>query len=122
MMDLFFNFEGRVGRAQYWITSLLFTAAYVPVVLVGMWAVGSGLYSFGNMTPEMFSLLILLIPLYLMVAVTATAITIKRYHDRGKSGWWFLIVLIPYIGAIWQLVELGFMKGTQGPNKYGEQY
>jgi hypothetical protein len=44
--------------------------------------------------------------------------SVKRYHDRGKSGAWFLICLIPYIGAIWQFVELGFLRGEAGTNKY----
>ena len=44
---------------------------------------------------------------------------IKRFHDRDKSGWWVLIGLIPIIGAIWLLIELGFLKGTPGPNRFG---
>jgi hypothetical protein len=44
---------------------------------------------------------------------------IKRFHDRDKSGWWVLIWLIPIIGAIWLLIELGFLKGTPGPNRFG---
>ena len=43
----------------------------------------------------------------------------KRWHDRGKSGWWTLIVLVPIIGGLWILVELGFLKGTDGTNQYG---
>ena len=34
-------------------------------------------------------------------------------------GWWVLIGLIPIIGALWLLIELGFLKGTDGPNRYG---
>ncbi len=43
----------------------------------------------------------------------------KRYHDRNKSGWWQLISLVPFIGKLCLLVELGFMKGTRGANRYG---
>ena len=43
----------------------------------------------------------------------------KRWHDRDKSGWWSLIVLIPGIGGIWMLIELGFLRGTAGPNRFG---
>ena len=46
-------------------------------------------------------------------------INVKRWHDRDKSGWWVLIGLIPLIGAIWALVELGFLKGTYGKNRFG---
>ena len=48
------------------------------------------------------------------------AISVKRLHDRNHSGWLMLIALIPVIGAIWLLVSLGFMKGTVGRNKFGE--
>jgi uncharacterized membrane protein YhaH (DUF805 family) len=48
------------------------------------------------------------------------AITVKRFHDRDKSGWWALINLLPVIGQIWILIECGFLKGTEEDNRYGE--
>ena len=45
--------------------------------------------------------------------------SIKRAHDRGKSGWWILITLIPIAGFIWWLIDLGIFEGQKGPNKYG---
>ena len=51
--------------------------------------------------------------------IPAIIVHIKRFHDRDKFGWWGLIVLIPIIGAIWLLIELGFLKGTLGPNRFG---
>jgi hypothetical protein len=47
------------------------------------------------------------------------AITVKRYHDRNKSGIWFLVIFVPFIGGIWQLVECGFLAGSSGSNDYG---
>ena len=55
-----------------------------------------------------------LITIYFALAVYA-----KRWHDRDKSGWWTLIVLVPFIGAIWLLVECGILEGTRGPNRFG---
>ncbi|TJX50878.1 MAG: DUF805 domain-containing protein, partial [Mesorhizobium sp.] len=49
----------------------------------------------------------------------AIALYAKRWHDRNKSGWWTLIGLIPIIGGIWLLVELGILEGTRGANQYG---
>jgi uncharacterized membrane protein YhaH (DUF805 family) len=58
--------------------------------------------------------------IFALISVIPTVIVyIKRFHDRDKSGWWVLIGLIPLIGAIWLLVELGFLKGTPGPNRFG---
>ena len=47
------------------------------------------------------------------------AAQIRRWHDRGRSGWRVLVNLIPIVGALWTLVELGFMKGTDGVNRFG---
>ena len=55
----------------------------------------------------------------LLCLIPAIIVHIKRFHDRNKSGWWLLIGLIPIIGAIWLLIELGFLKGTPGPNRFG---
>ncbi len=54
------------------------------------------------------------------------AISVKRRHDRNKSGWWMLLWMvlsaIPYVGilaSLWCLVESGFLAdGTQGPNQF----
>lgn len=55
----------------------------------------------------------------LIILIPSILIYIKRFHDRDKTGWWVLIGLIPIIGAPWLLIELGFLKGTDGPNRYG---
>ena len=49
----------------------------------------------------------------------AIALYAKRWHDRGKSGWWSLIGLVPIIGGMWMLIELGFLKGTAGRTSTG---
>ena len=54
-----------------------------------------------------------------MLLWTALALQIKRWHDRDKSWVWIFISFIPLVGAIWVLVECGFMDGTPGPNKFG---
>lgn len=46
---------------------------------------------------------------------------VQRWHDRDKTGWMVCIGLVPILGFIWTLVELGFLEGTAGPNKYGSR-
>ena len=48
------------------------------------------------------------------------AAQIKRWHDINKSGLWCFINLIPCVGPLWALIELGFQRGTKGPNGYGD--
>lgn len=43
----------------------------------------------------------------------------KRWHDRGASGWWSLLLLVPVIGWIWMFISLCCRDGQRGPNRYG---
>jgi hypothetical protein len=47
-------------------------------------------------------------------------VSIKRLHDRNKSGWLVLFSLIPIIGNIWYIVELGMLRGYQEENRFGK--
>lgn len=47
------------------------------------------------------------------------AVELKRWHDRGKSWVWLLLELVPIVGPLWALIELGCRVGTLGPNAYG---
>jgi uncharacterized membrane protein YhaH (DUF805 family) len=101
-----FSFQGRVGRQQYWVMALL----SVPFILAAT-IINSGFRRDPAETPGVLVLLPML--------WAAVAVTIKRWHDRNKSGWWILINLIPVVGDIWSLIENGFLKGTPGENRFG---
>jgi uncharacterized membrane protein YhaH (DUF805 family) len=47
------------------------------------------------------------------------AVHVRRFHDQDRSGWFYLLAFIPYVGS---LVVLVFMclRGTHGPNRFGE--
>lgn len=55
----------------------------------------------------------------LVLSWVELAVAAKRWHDRNKSVFWILFSFIPIIGQIWALVELGFIKGTKGQNRFG---
>ena len=105
--------EGRVNRKQFWLWLVLpLTVIEIVLVLVDV--------ATENYNPELG--IGLLSGIFALVALIPTVIVyIKRFHDRDKSGWWVLVTLIPIIGAIWILVELGFLKGTPGLNRFGPQ-
>ena len=52
------------------------------------------------------------------IVAAKLALTVRRFHDTGKSGWNFLIRFIPVIGGIWYLVLVS-TNGEYGSNKYG---
>jgi len=47
------------------------------------------------------------------------ALIVKRLHDRGRSAASLLWVLLPVLGPLWLVFNLGFRKGTDGDNQYG---
>jgi uncharacterized membrane protein YhaH (DUF805 family) len=103
-----FSFQGRVGRQQYWWMILL-SLPFIAAAFV----VNGGLEGDPTDYP---GILLLLPPLW-----PTAAVSIKRWHDRNKSGWWILIGLIPIVGDIWVLVENGFLRGTPGDNRFGPE-
>ena len=46
------------------------------------------------------------------------AVYVKRAHDRNRTGWFVLLLFVPLVN-LWPLVEFFFLRGTEGPNKYG---
>jgi len=88
---------------------LVYIAAYIPSILIGV--VG------GGDSPLIF---IYILPLMIFLIWSSLAVTIKRWHDRDKSWVWIFITFIPVIGGIWAFIENGCLRGTQGPNTYGE--
>ena len=106
LLERLFNFDDRAPRKEFWtITIGLYLFTFM--VFIAVFLVTSG------------SLVGLLLG-GLLTMVPHLAVAIRRYHDRNKSAWWVLISMIPYVGFIWMMIELGFLKGTDGPNRYGE--
>lgn len=102
------NFEGRARRKEYWMFFLFnFVIAIVLGIVDGM---------LGMKTSSGFGILGMLYSL--AVLVPGIAVGIRRLHDTDKSGWWMLIALIPFVGAIVLIVFLA-TDGNSGSNRFG---
>jgi uncharacterized membrane protein YhaH (DUF805 family) len=98
-------FDGRARRQEYWMFALFNFIIYV--VLSILWRAADS------------SLFLILIYLYgLAVLLPVLGVTWRRLHDTNRSGGWFFISLVPFIGGIWLLVLL-VLPGTTGPNRFG---
>lgn len=97
-----FSSKGRINRLPYFLYSL-------GVGVVCFFAVG---ICFTGI------LAIIGIPLIMACCVANIMLIIQRCHDLNKSGWFYLVLVIPVIGIIFALYLL-FAKGTEGPNQYG---
>lgn len=99
-----FGFGGRIGRGGFWLISIVVMLAQIVGFLLTLR--GSAGVAIG-------------IVLILVGTVVSLATQTKRWHDRDKSGWWWLISFVPFIGGPWMLIELGFLGGTPGANRFG---
>lgn len=114
-VDLFFSMTGRIGRGRWWLASIVLWVLFVGVLGVNWTAIQDA----GITAPEWGATRVVTTVLAVLLIWPNIAVGVKRWHDRGKSGWWMLIYLVPVIGALWALVELGFLEGDSGANEYG---
>lgn len=104
---LLLGLDGRIARRSWWLWGVLAPLGlglYLTVVMrvAGLSAQGT----------EVAVNLLLLWP--------TLAVSVKRWHDRNKSGWWVLAALIPVIGWLWVLIENGLLRGSADANRFGE--
>jgi len=104
------DFSGRARRKEYWMF-VLFNSLFAIVALILDNILG---LTIGKLPYGVFY------SLYgLAVLIPGLAVSVRRLHDVGKSGWMYFIGLIPLIGAIWLLVLFCY-DSQQGNNKWGE--
>lgn len=129
----FFTFSGRSGRAEFWKVSLL-------VMLLGTIVIGCVFFSIADLRELQYwngefsrldsrnQLAVVLSGILgFACGVVLLPVQVRRCHDLGFTGWylvlWWLLGWIPYVGQIVSLVGgiyLGFVKGTDGMNEYGQ--
>lgn len=105
LVDKYATFSGRATRSEYWYVVLFGYLLALLIVLLGMMVD----------SPELIIGLSSVLSLILLVP--GLAVCIRRLHDTGRSGWWYLLVLIPYIGAFALLII--FCLKSDEDNKYG---
>lgn len=103
------GFSGRARRKEYWMFAL-FNLIFLIVAMILDNVLGTAIEGVG------YGLFYILYTL--AVLIPGLAVSFRRLHDVGKSGWMILIVLIPIIGAIWLFV-LTVTDSNSGENKYG---
>lgn len=97
------GFQGRARRKEYWMFFLfnfLFTILLSLIeTMLGLGGILSGIYG-------------------LAVLIPSIAVSVRRLHDIGRTGWWMLLSFIPVIGLIVLLV-FAVLDSQPGENKYG---
>jgi uncharacterized membrane protein YhaH (DUF805 family) len=113
--------RGRIPRRVFWLHYVLpiFAVGIVAMILdamLSLWLVAPA----AEGGPEFSSGTGLLSTVaWLGTLVPSISSNVTRLHDRGHSAWWLLWLLLPLAGAIVLLVQIGFLRGDAGPNRYG---
>lgn len=97
------GFSGRARRTEYWMFVLF--NCIISIVL----SILSVILHMGKILPDLYALAVFLPYL---------AVSVRRLHDIGRSGWWLLLGLIPIVGGIILLVW-SCLDSETGDNFYG---
>lgn len=101
-------FSGRARRTEFWMFTLVNIAVSMLLAFVDN--------SFGMTVSYGVGMLSSLYGL--AVLIPSLAVAVRRLHDTGRSGWWWLISLVPLIGAVVLLI-FAAQDSQPGSNKYG---
>jgi uncharacterized membrane protein YhaH (DUF805 family) len=94
------EFNGRSRRKELWTFWLVnFVIGLTDYLPIPFWSFITGIYGLAALIPTL-------------------AVTVRRLHDTGRSGWWILIGLIPIVGTIILIVFLA-TDSQPGNNQYG---
>lgn len=100
-------FTGRIGRGEF------FLGVSVTGILIAGLAV-----TVGTVENLFWKIIIALVLFFLLVFYSS--IFVRRLHDFGKSGWFALLALIPYVSILF-LIFLMYKKGDGGNNRFGQK-
>ena len=113
VLNQYSDFNNRARRKEYWMFAFFNFIISMLIIEVDN-ALGFSFNYTGNLSgPGVLNLLY-----NLLILIPSLAVTVRRLHDVGKSGWMLLIGLIPLVGAIWLLILL-LRDSEAGENKYG---
>ncbi len=103
-------FEGRARRKEYWLFVLFnFIIEVVLAIIDNVIGTAFNNNSYYGWLTMIYAL---------AVIIPTWAVTVRRLHDVGKSGWWIFISLVPLIGGFW-LLYLEVSDSQPGENQYG---
>jgi uncharacterized membrane protein YhaH (DUF805 family) len=118
LKENYVNFSGRARRKEFWMFQLFFIIISVICLILD-----NILGTVVAMDAGPFGLIILPFGwLYFLCGIfhflPSLSVLVRRLHDIGKSGWWFFIGYIPFIGNFW-LLYLVCKDGDNRENSYG---
>ncbi len=113
------NFSGRAGRGDYWwyILGYLIVAVVLSIVDKLVFGVGSGSMEAGDGVSFSYNAGVLTSLWIVANIIPSISAGVRRLHDGDRSGWWYLLVMIPLVNLY--ILYLMIIKGTTGENRFG---
>jgi len=109
------DFNGRATRSEYWYFVLFYFIISVILTLIDVYFINPQL----DLSPEAAMQGSVLTSIFaLAVLLPQIAVSIRRLHDTGRSGWWYLLILIPILGWL-VLIYFYVLDSQPGTNAYG---
>ena len=116
MKEKYASFEGRASRAEYWWYSFFVFLITLATTLV--FTILGVIVDSNDSLAMIGTIHVGLIICGLVFLCPSISVCVRRLHDTDKSGWWYWISVIPYVGSIVLFVFM-LLPGTTGTNKYG---
>ena len=116
MKEKYASFQGRASRCEFWYFALFCFIAYFTVAIVG--AILGAVISGGDSDSAAGMMVILYGIASLVMICPGISVFVRRLHDTGRSGWWYWLGLVPYIGGI-VLFVFCCLSSQKEDNEYG---
>jgi uncharacterized membrane protein YhaH (DUF805 family) len=101
------DFSGRARRKEYWFFVLFYLLMLLVIAIAAEFAAAAE-----------NALIVIAGVVFLGMLLPSIAVTVRRLHDIGRTGWWMLLYMIPLIGDIVMLV-FAVTPSQPGENAYG---
>ena len=97
----YFVFKGRASKSEFWWFQLIWVVSYVVMIISNNEAIA-----------------FICLGIIIFIAIPLISVGVRRLHDTNKSGFYYLLSLIPFIGSF-ILLFMMIRDGTKGKNQYG---
>lgn len=136
MFNLLFSFKGRISRATFWAFFLIYYGFFILLFYLAdngflnpLRDTIRGVIMIDHVFYVVF--IVMAVVFVMLCAYIQIPVIVKRLHDRNRSGanvLWYIIPsvlsglsgLLGFVGVLYLIIFCGCLKGTPGPNDYGE--
>lgn len=122
MFKKYAQFNGRSRRSEYWLAGLVNCIIIIALYLIILIPLTIGTANHSEPTDLHFVLTglggLLFFAYFIAVFVPSLALSVRRLHDTGRSGWFLLLNLIPYVGGLIIFI-FNVLDSQPGENQYG---